>query len=135
MTNESRSSYSYSKSLAGQNFESVLAKVITALKTEGFGVLTEIDVAETLKKKLDVHFRRYKILGACNPSLAHQALLQELLVGLFMPCNVIVFEDGDDIVVAIGKPEAMFQPIGNSEMGPLIQELDAKIARILEQLT
>jgi uncharacterized protein (DUF302 family) len=84
-------------------FEATLTAIPEALKTEGFGVLTEIDVADTLKKKLDVPFRRFRILGACNPALAHQALQADLDAGLMLPCNVIVYEgdDGRAIVTAV----------------------------------
>jgi uncharacterized protein (DUF302 family) len=77
----------------GSSFDDVLARIPEALKSEGFGVLTEIDVKETLKKKLDLDFRRYKILGACNPPFAKQALDADLEIGRFMPCNIIVYED------------------------------------------
>ncbi len=95
-------SYGIRKVLA-RPFDEVLARVPEALQTEGFGVLTEIDVRETLRKKLGVEFRRYKILGACNPPLAHRALETELEVGLMLPCNVIVYEEtpGRTVVTAV----------------------------------
>ena len=89
-------------------YEDAIEKVTAALKTEGFGVLTEIDVKATLKKKLDADFRKYVILGACNPNLAYQALGKELDVGLLLPCNVIVYEDDDgSSVVSIMDPMKM----------------------------
>ena len=102
-------SYGISKSLGKVDFDGAVSKVTEALKTEGFGVLTEIDVKATLKKKLDVDFRNYKILGACNPPLAHQSLQAEPMMGLLLPCNVIVQEtvDGKVEVAAINPPVAM----------------------------
>ncbi|MCB0012449.1 MAG: DUF302 domain-containing protein, partial [Anaerolineales bacterium] len=89
-------------------FEVAVNAITAALKTEGFGILTEIDVQATLKKKLDVPFRRYLILGACNPPLAYEALQNELEIGLLMPCNVIVYEDdAGKTVVSIADPQAM----------------------------
>ncbi len=95
------------KKVLGSGFEDALVRVPAALKAEGFGVLTEIDVTDTLKKKLNVDFRRYRILGACNPPLAHQALQVDLEVGLMLPCNVIVYEtdDGRAVVSAVDPTE------------------------------
>lgn len=127
--------YGYTTSLGKLPFVEAERRVTEALKSEGFGVLTEIDVKSTMKKKLDVDFRPYKILGACNPPLAHRALSSELLIGLLMPCNVVVFEEDDGTVtVSIAKPEEMFRPVGNPEMLPLVKEVDAKIQRVLQQL-
>jgi uncharacterized protein (DUF302 family) len=89
------------------SYEAAVEKVTTALKTEGFGVLTSIDVKETLKQKLNVDFRRYTILGACNPPLAYQALQDEPLVGLLLPCNVTVEETETGSLVSIVNPDAM----------------------------
>ena len=92
-----------------RSFDEVLAQVPEALKTQGFGVLTEIDVQATLKKKLDVDFRRYRILGACNPPFAHRALQHSLDVGMLLPCNVIVYEtdDGKTVVSAVDPMQTM----------------------------
>jgi len=96
--------YYFSKILKG-NFNDTVEKVTAALKTEQFGVLTEIDIKDTLKKKLDVNFNNYKILGACNPPYAHKALLAENKIGTMLPCNVIVQElDSGDIEVAAVNP-------------------------------
>src|SRR5512140_2871504 len=90
------------------DYEAVLAKLPHALQTEGFGVLTEIDVRNTLRAKLGVEFRRYKILGACNPPLAHRVLEAELGAGVMLPCNVIVYEEGDHSVVTAIDPMETF---------------------------
>ena len=116
-------------------YEEALVKVPEALKGEGFGVLTEIDVRDTLKKKLGVDFRRYKILGACNPPLAHQALSAELEIGLMLPCNVIVYE-GDNkkaIVVAIDPMQTV--AAHSASLQPIAREVRQKLANVLERLT
>ena len=94
-------SYYFNKTLSGKSFDQAIDVVTAELKNEGFGVLTEIDVKETLKKKLDVDFKKYKILGACNPSFAHKALQSEDKIGVMLPCNVIVEEhDNGEIEVS-----------------------------------
>ena len=127
--------YGYTTSLGRLAFAEAEQRVTEALKGEGFGVLTAIDVKATLKEKLGVDFRPYKILGACNPPLAHRALSAEVLIGLLMPCNVVLFEEDDGtITVSIAKPEEMFRPVGNPEMLPLVKEVDAKIQRVMQRL-
>ena len=127
-------SYGYSKTL-DVSFDEALSKVPEALKTEGFGVLTEIDVKQTLKKKLDVDFRSYKILGACNPPLAHRALTGEPLIGLLLPCNVTVFEEDDGTInVSFIKPSEMFKVVENDQMSDLAQEVERKLLAAMEQL-
>ena len=97
--------YGYEKTLENETFNGTIRKVTEALRTEGFGVLTEIDVSQTLKKKLDVDFRRYVIFGACNPTLANQALEVEPQIGLLLPCNVVVQEAPDGgVTVSIADP-------------------------------
>jgi uncharacterized protein (DUF302 family) len=124
--------YGYQKELEGTTFEKVLAKVEEELKKEGFGVLTEIDVKDTLKKKLDVEFRRYKILGACNPNLAHQALNGERHIGLLLPCNVVVQEtEAGSILVSIADPKSMFAMVNNDDLAHLADEADARLKRVL----
>ncbi len=128
-------SYGYTKSLGPMEFEQAVQKVTEALKTQGFGVLTEIDVKGTLKKKLNVDFRRYRILGACNPPLAHRALSTELLIGLLLPCNVVVFEDDDgSAVVSIVKPSEMFKVVENKRLQDIADEVDNKLQSVLAAL-
>lgn len=106
------------------------------LATEGFGVLTEIDVKETLKQKLDVDFRPYVILGACNPPLAHRALTNERDIGLLLPCNVIVYQSDDSkrSVVAALDPVRQLQLTGNAELEPIAEDVRARMERVLERV-
>jgi len=115
-------------------YDEVLAAVPEALKSEGFGVLTEIDVKETLKKKLDVDFRRYKILGACNPPLAHRALSADLDVGVMLPCNVIVYElePGRTVVNAIDPMATL--AASDPQLRPIAEEVKHKLERVLDHL-
>lgn len=117
------------------DFEDVLAKTIDALKTEGFGVLTEIDIKETLKKKLNVDQLPYKILGACNPTLAHRALTAAPEVGLLLPCNVTVrqLQDGA-IEVALVDPMTMLGVVDRSELKPIAEEAKERMNRVVQAL-
>lgn len=115
-------------------YEQAVEKVTAALKDEGFGVLTEIDVKATLKKKLDADFRRYVILGACNPALAHQALNTELEIGLLLPCNVIVYEEDGGSVVSIVDPIAMLGVVQRPELDLVAQEARSRLQRVLDAL-
>lgn len=115
------------------DYEVVLAKLPEALKTEGFGVLTEIDVRDTLRAKLGVEFRRYKILGACNPPLAHRVLQAELGAGVMLPCNVIAYEDGDHTVVIAVDPLETFAA-RDDRLRPIAEEVRTKLVRVLERL-
>lgn len=128
------SSYGIHKRLRG-TYEEALARVPEALKAEGFGVLTEIDVQSTLKQKLGVDFRRYKILGACNPPFAHQALQADLEAGLMMPCNVIVFEDDErrTEVMAVDPTKTMAAS-GNPKLEELAAAVKQKLERALAKL-
>jgi uncharacterized protein (DUF302 family) len=105
-------------------------KVTAALKEEGFGVLTEIDVKATLKKKLDTDFRKYVILGACNPPLAHRALSTELEIGLLLPCNIIVYEEDGGSVVSIVDPISMLGVVESPELEPVANEARARLGRV-----
>lgn len=127
--------YGYTKKLGRLGIDEAQQKIATALKTEGFGILTEIDVKATLKKKIDVDFRDYKILGACNPKLAHGALQTDLSVGLFLPCNVILYTDDEgDITVSIGKPSAMFAAVDAPEIKAIAADVDGMIERVIATL-
>lgn len=115
------------------SFDAALAALPGALATEGFGVLTEIDVRETLKAKLGVELRRYRILGACNPKLAHRALSAELDVGVMLPCNVVVYEDGDHAVVTAVDPMQTVAAQSDA-LRPIADEVRGKLARALDRL-
>lgn len=112
------------------------ARVREELQKEGFGVLTEIDVKATLKKKIDVDFRPYRILGACNPPLAHQALSAETDIGLLLPCNVVVYagESEGESVVAVLDPEVQLAVTGRDDIRPLAREVRARMERVLAAL-
>ena len=119
----------------GLSYDEAVSKVTDELKTEGFGVLTEIDVKATLKKKLDVDYRRYVILGACNPSLAYQALQAEEKVGVFLPCNVCVYEtSGGKVTVSAMDPGGALEMIGNPKLTAVGREARERIARVLAAL-
>ena len=126
------SSYSISKKV-DLGFDEADAKVRETLKAEGFGILTEIDVKKTLKEKLDVDFRRYRILGACNPTFAHKALNTETEVGLMMPCNAIVYEDDNGAThVAAIDPLAAMGSIGNDALREIAGQVKEKLAKAIE---
>ncbi len=117
------------------DFETALKRVTEALKTEGFGVLTEIDIKDTFKKKLDVDFRPYKILGACNPTLAHRALTAAPDVGLLLPCNVTVVQIEDDsIQVSAVDPSVMMSVVSNDILNEVAQEVRERLTRVIDAL-
>ncbi len=126
--------YGYGTRLPGQDVAAARERVTAALAAEGFGVLSEIDVGATLERKLGVDFRPYVILGACNPSLAHRALLAEPQIGLMLPCNVVVQADGDGAAVSIANPSAMFGVVDNPKLEPVMAEADEKLRRVLAAL-
>ena len=127
-------SYHFSKKLQ-VSFDEAIDRVMAALQAEGFGVLTEIDVKETLKKKLDVDFRKYRILGACNPPLAYQALQLENKIGAMLPCNVLVQETDDgQVEVSAVDPVASMQAIDNPALGEVAQTVRSKLRGIVEAL-
>ncbi|MDZ7719883.1 MAG: DUF302 domain-containing protein [Balneolaceae bacterium] len=117
------------------SFEDAIAKTTDELKKEGFGVLTEIDVKETLKKKLDVDFKKYKILGACNPGFAHKALQAEDKIGTMLPCNVIVeeHEDGTVEVSAVNPLDSM-QAVENDSLGKIAGEVKSKLEKVIKAI-
>jgi uncharacterized protein (DUF302 family) len=116
-------------------YEEAIEKATAALKEEGFGVLTEIDVKATLKKKLDADFRRYVILGACNPNLAYQALQNELEIGLLLPCNAIVYEtDEGQSVVGIVDPLSMMGVVDSEALQEVANQANARLNRVIDRL-
>jgi uncharacterized protein (DUF302 family) len=126
--------YGYTREMRNVTFERAVERITDALKKEGFGVLTRIDVQDTLKEKIGVDFHRYLILGACNPHLAHRALGAEPGVGLLLPCNVTIF-DGDpgEVVVQAIRPQALFEDVvKKAGLAPIVEEADAKLRRALE---
>jgi uncharacterized protein (DUF302 family) len=129
-------SYYFSKILNNCTFNEAVQKTIDELKKEGFGVLTEINIDETLKKKINVDFKKYKILGACNPEFAYKALKSEDKIGLFLPCNFVVeaLESGEIEVSAIDPMQSM-SSVKNEKLGILAQEVQQKIKRIIQNLT
>jgi uncharacterized protein (DUF302 family) len=126
--------YYFNKTL-DLSFEDTIARVTEELKKEGFGVLTEIDVQATLKKKLDVDFRPYRILGACNPPFAHKALTAESHIGIYLPCNVIVQDAGNGKTeVAAVDPLVAMSRVENPDLEPVAKEVRAKLQRVIENL-
>ena len=127
--------YGFGRRLEGTLTDAV-EKVTGALKNEGFGVLTEINVKDTLRKNLDVDFRGYVILGACNPPLAHKALMAEPQVGLLLPCNVVVQEAPEGgVVVTIADPRAMFSLVNNPSLTPIVEDAERRLRRVIASLT
>lgn len=122
------------RTAAREPYRQAIEKVTEALKAEGFGVLTEIAVKETLQRKLDADFREYVILGACNPPLAHQALSADLDVGLLLPCNVVVYAEDGASVVGILDPISMLGVIKNPALGSVAEEARARLERVAEAL-
>lgn len=127
-------SYYFSKKIK-DTFNHVLERVTATLKAGGFGILTEIDVKETLKKKLDVNFHNYMILGACNPPFAYKALLAENKIGIMLPCNVIVQEEKEgEVEVAVVDPVASMKAIENPELFGIAQQVQEKLKNVVMSL-
>jgi uncharacterized protein (DUF302 family) len=131
-TNEAvnRMQYGMSKTV-NLPFEKAITKVTEALKEQEFGVLTTIDVKETMKKKLDVDFKRYVILGACNPPFAYKALQEEDQIGLLLPCNVVVYEEGEQSVVSVFDPMVMAAVVENPHVQPIAREVKERLDRVI----
>ena len=128
-------SYYFSKTLHGKSFGEALEHVTAELKKEGFGVLTEIDVKETLKNKIGVDFKKYKILGACNPHFAHKALTAEDKIGVFLPCNVVVEEHNNgEVEVSAVDPIASMVSAKNENLGLIANEVQQKLKRVIDNL-
>jgi uncharacterized protein (DUF302 family) len=126
--------YYFSKTV-NDDFNTAIEKVTEELKKEGFGILTQIDVQETLKKKLDVDFRKYKILGACNPHFAHQALLTEDKIGAMLPCNIIVQEhENGEVEVSAVDPVASMMAVKNESLGGIAMQVKEKLDRVIGNL-
>jgi uncharacterized protein (DUF302 family) len=126
--------YYFSKTIT-DSFENAIQKVTEALKTEGFGIITEIDIKETLKKKLDVDFYNYTILGACNPPFAYKALLAEDKIGTMLPCNVIVQEKvKGQVEISAVDPAASMQAVGNAALGEIAIEIRERLQKVIRNL-
>lgn len=125
--------YGFSKSV-NLSFQQATDKITEELKKEGFGILTEIDVKETMKQKLNVDFKNYKILGACNPPIAYRALQQEEKIGLLLPCNVIIYEKENECVISLFNPMVMAQIIENKELSNIASEIKQKLLNALEKV-
>ena len=126
--------YYFSKTIT-DSFDNAIKKVTEVLKAEGFGILTEIDIKATLKKKLDVDFYNYRILGACNPPFAYKALLTEDKIGTMLPCNVIVQEKTPGLVeVSAVDPSASMQSVENEKLKEIATEVRARLQKVIKQL-
>ncbi|MCH7963756.1 MAG: DUF302 domain-containing protein [Bacteroidetes bacterium] len=125
--------YGFSKTVE-LSFEDTINKVTEELKKEGFGILTTIDIKETLKNKIDVDFKKYTILGACNPTLAHKALQAEEEIGLLLPCNVIVYEKDSKSIVSVFDPSLMSKVVENENLNPIAEEVKEKLQRVFDSI-
>ncbi|MCT4602100.1 MAG: DUF302 domain-containing protein [Marinifilum sp.] len=125
----------YIKRSTNFNFDEAIERITQAVQTEGFGILTDIDVKSTLKEKINVDFKKYRILGACNPSFAYEALQVEDQIGIMMPCNITVIEqDNGHVDISIMDPTTAFDVIENEELQPFAIELKMKLERCLTYL-
>lgn len=128
-------SYYFNTTISGKDFDEVIEQVTGELSKEGFGVLTEIDVQATLKKKLDIDFKKYRILGACNPPSAHKAISSEDKIGVFLPCNVVVTEnEAGDVEVAAVDPVASMMAVSNDALGEVATDIQGRLKRVIESL-
>ena len=125
----------YFNTIVSGDFDTTIEKVTQLLQKEGFGILTQIDIQETLKKKLDVDFKKYKILGACNPPFAYKALQSEDKIGTMLPCNIIVQElEPNKIEVAAINPMVSMQAVKNSQLEDVAQEVSERLENVIKQL-
>ena len=125
--------YGYKRKV-DMSFEAAVRKVRDELPKEGFGVLTEIDVKATMKKKLDVDYDNYVILGACNPPFAHRALQAEKDIGLLLPCNIIVYEDGGETYVSAIVPTVAMSMVENADLGDVARQVEAKLKKVIDSV-
>lgn len=126
--------YGFTKELS-LSLEQAIETTTTQLKQEGFGVLTRIDIHDKIKEKLGLDFKKYVILGACNPPYAHKALLADENIGLLLPCNVVLYEKDDKIVLSVIKPTVAMNMIENETLGRIAGEIEAKLQRVFEAIT
>ncbi len=126
--------YGLTRNLGKISFEDAVSRTTEALGEEGFGVLTEIDVKATMKKKLDVDMDEYLILGACNPGLAHEAIQAEQPIGLLLPCNVILVRDGDEVTVSAVRPSKMFEVVEKPGMEEIADDVEKRLERVIESI-
>ena len=125
--------YGFTKEL-NLPFESTVSKVSEELKKEGFGILTKIDLREKFKEKLGIDFKKYAILGACHPPSAHKAVLAEENIGLLLPCNVIIYEKDDKVVISVIKPMMMMQMIDNEQLRQVAETVEAKLKVVFDSI-
>jgi uncharacterized protein (DUF302 family) len=127
--------YGFQQRLPGTTVDAAVEQVGNALAKEGFGVLTKIDVKDTLKQKLGVDLHPYVILGACNPALAYQAITVEPQIGLLLPCNVVIQEiSGGAVVVSIADPRALFAAVNNPRLTPVVDDVERRLRRVMRTL-
>lgn len=129
----SNSNYGYSKKMTA-TFEKVIEKTKEELKKEGFGVLTEIDIKTTLKKKIDVNMDNYTILGACHPPSAYQSIQSEIEIGLMLPCNVIVYQKNGEVFVSAIKPSVAMGMIENENLGAVASDIELRLKTVIDNL-
>ncbi|MFZ3157098.1 MAG: DUF302 domain-containing protein [Smithella sp.] len=125
--------YGFTKILA-MPFETVKEKIIESLKKEGFGILTEIDIGAKFKEKLGIDFKKYVILGACNPPYAHKAILAEEDIGLLLPCNIILYEKDNGTALAIIRPKVAMQMVNNESLKNLANDVEAKLENVFKSI-
>jgi len=126
--------YGFTKEIDA-SFEETLDKVSNELKKEGFGILTQINVTEKFKEKLDIDFKKYIILGACNPPSAHKAIVIEENIGLMLPCNVVIYERKNKTVVSIIKPKVAMKMIGNVELEKIASTIEKKLKKVFDSIS